>query len=103
MSYTPTTNEDIILNISSKEIDLSTLIQRYQNLKAELQELPSRKDIPDDETLEIYNQWVDGVIENTNSRIVDLYNRIKPIKDAGLLPSKYDSKYAQLEQYINKL
>jgi len=103
MSYEPTANEDIVLDISSREIDLAVIIQRYQDLKVRLQTLPVLKIAPDAETLEIYNRYVDDSLRDTNSSIFELYAKVKPIKDAGLLPSKYDDEYQLLENYVNSL
>jgi len=103
MSYEATVNEDIVLDVSSREIDLIVLIQSFTNLKTQLQSLPSQKSTPDAETLVLYNQWVDDQLRDTNSAISQLYLDVKPIKDAGLLPSKYDDEYTQLENYVNNL
>lgn len=101
MGYEPTANEDVVIQTNDKNIDLTVLIQEYSALKAEYLGLPQVKTTPDQETLNLYNAQVEEETLFLMNRIVDFYNRIKPIKDAGLLPSKYDNEYQQLENLVN--
>ena len=95
MSYEATAKEDIVREINSKNVDLTVYIQRFLDYKTQLQVLPQIKTVPDTETLELYNIHAENEQSELNRQIVDLYNDMKPIKDAGLLPSKYDYEYTQ--------
>ena len=70
-----------------------------------MQALPDwEKTIPDQETLFYWNAEQEdiyrGLVLEIKNRAFVLYNRIKPIYDAGLLPDRYHIRYLQLETYV---
>lgn len=105
--YISSGSEEIIIKQTSSEINLTPLVQEYLFLKSSLQNLPSIKDTPDQETLDYWNSVHSSIFEtekrNLDSQIIDLYNKIKPIYDAGLFPSKWNTQYQQLENYVNSI
>ena len=108
-TYTPGDHEDHVIrtDIMDHDLDLTLYIQRFKTIKSGLQVIPREKTTPDQETLDHWNStvYVDGqdAKERLDEDAVNLYNDLKPIKDAGLLPLKYDDEYQQLENYINSL
>lgn len=105
--YLPGETEDDVIKVDSKDLDLTVFIEMYQQLELELKALEQHKDTPDQETLDYWNQSVDdrnaGNQASIDERAVFLYEAITPIKDAGLLPSKYDDEYNKLQNYVNNL
>ena len=101
MTYEATANEDIVKKVDSQDIDLSALVQEYVTLKDEYQSRPQTKSTPDQETLDFYNDFVNTELGDLFSRISALFSKIKPIYEAGLLPSKYEDEYLQLESFVN--
>jgi len=108
-TYTSGLNEDHIIKTESidHDLDLTFYIKRFNNIKANLQSIPKKKTVPDQETLD---HWTSTIYEEgqmnkilLNEKVIRLYNQIKLIKDVGLLPSKYDEEYQQLETYVNSL
>lgn len=108
-TYTPGDNEDDVIKTTevAQDIDLTVFIQKFKELEDALKALPKVKTAPDQETLDNWNTVVygDGQIEKTQLDVqaVELYNEATAIKNAGLLPSKYDDEYQQLEDYVNSL
>jgi len=109
-TYTSGIDEDhVIKTISSdNDIDLTAFINKFKKLKEDLQNTPKIKTAPDEETLEYWNEFfvhqdAQQIKAFIDSRVKALYGDLKPIKDAGLLPSKYDDEYQQLKNYINSL
>lgn len=104
--YAQGQNEDKVIKTTEvdKTLDLTDFIRKFVKLKKALQELPVKKTEPDQETLDY---WVslehDIPKEALDNEVLALYNKLKPIKDAGLIPPKYDDEYQQLENYINNL
>lgn len=107
MSYQGTANEDVILDVNSKEIDLTELISTYQSIKQDYKDLPKKKETPDQETLDHYNSMIDDLYLKGLTDIIvradNLYQVLKLIRDAGLLPKKYDTKYLEFEDFLNNL
>jgi hypothetical protein len=101
MSYEATVNEDIVKQVTDKEIDLSVLVAEYITLRTAWFNRPQPKTTPDQETLNFWNAEIE--IENAGlmGEITALYYRLKPIYEAGLLPSKYEDEYQQLESFVN--
>ena len=108
-TYKPGANEDHVIRTESidHDLDLTIYIKNFKNIKAGLESIPKSKTKPDQETLDHWmgTVYVDGQAdkERLDEQTVSLYGQIKPIKDVGLLPSKYDNEYKQLENYINSL
>lgn len=108
-TYTPGDTEDQVIRseMESEKLDLTEYIAEFRRIKSALQEVPDIKTMPDQETLDHWLAFVyqPGQDEKAvlDSQAVILYNNVKPIKDAGLLPSKYDDEYQQLENYVNSL
>jgi hypothetical protein len=108
-TYTPGIDEDQVIKTTSVDqaLDLTVFIKKFQELKTELLALPKLKTVPDNESM---NHWNGTVYEEgqtykaiIDERAVELYNEATAIKNAGLLPSKYDDEYEQLENYVNSL
>lgn len=78
--YIQTGDENIIQKIytGTTNINLSDFIQRYQDIKQE---------------------YLDG-IARTKVDATILYNDLKPIYDAGWLPSGFTTQYNQLEAFV---
>ena len=108
-TYTPGDNEDHVIKTDavSEDLDLTEFIEAFKRIKSALQDIPAIKTTPDQETLDHWLAfvYVPGQDEKATLDVqaVELYNAVKPIKDVGLLPSKYDDEYQQLENYINNL
>ena len=108
-TYTPGIDEDQVIKTIETDhyLDLAIYIKKFKNIKSGLQSIPDIKTIPDQETLDhwLATMYEDGQAdkERLDAQAVKVYNQIKPIKDAGLLPSKYDNEYQQLENYVNSL
>lgn len=100
MSYEPTANEDIVMEVSSESIDLSVLVSEYLRLRTLYLGRPQPKTVPDQETLDFYNAFITTEIQSLISDIITLYYRIKPIYEVGLLPSKYDDEYTKLQTFV---
>lgn len=107
--YKPGINEDQVVKTTESilPIDLTVFIAKFVKLKKALQELPKAKLKPDQETLD---QWINTVYDEgqvykgiIDEQARELYMEITAIKNAGLLPSKYDDEYKQLETYVNNL
>jgi hypothetical protein len=107
--YAPGQNEDKIIKTTEedKTLDLSVFIAKFVELKDALQKLPSLKTTPDQETLDYWVAFAyqegQDTKDSLDAQAVELYNEITAIKNADLLPSKYDDEYQQLETYINNL
>lgn len=108
-TYTPGSNEDHVIKTDSvsEDLDLTQFIEAFKRIKAALQEIPSEKVSPDQETLEYWTAMVyvlgQDDKKSLDNQAVELHNEVKPIKDVGLLPSKYDDEYQQLDNYVNSL
>lgn len=100
MSYEATTNEDIVRRVDSTDIDLAALVQEYLTLKDMYFNRPQAKTVPDQETLDHWNEYIDIENQDLENNIRALYYNIKPIYDAGLLPTKYHDEYNQLETFV---
>ena len=109
MGYIPTGDETIVLKETSQtvEINLTSMIDEFQSVKTNLLNLSKVKTVADQETLDYWNEYkmleVEKEKEFLNNRTIDLYNIVKPIHDAGLFPSQYETQYTQLENYVNNL
>lgn len=108
-TYTPGATEDDVIKTTeaSQDIDLTVFIEKFQSLKNALQNLPKLKTVPDQESMSYWNDVIyeEGQTHKVfiDAEAVELYNEATAIKDAGLLPSKYDDEYSQLEDYVNSL
>ena len=107
--YTPGETEDDVIKTTEhdQDLDLTVWKQQFISLKSDLQAIPNAKSTCDQETLD---HWMDTVYTDgqeekvrLDEQAVLMYNEITAIKDAGLLPSKYDDEYQQLEDYVNSL
>lgn len=107
--YTQGQNEDVVIKTTEtdKTLDLTVFIRKFVQLRNALQALPARKTVPDIDSMRHWNEsvYVEGQEQkiNIDVEVVELYNEITAIKDAGFLPSKYDDDYQQLETYVNNL
>ena len=107
--YTPGETEDDVVKTtaSSRDIDLTAFTTEFTDIKEGIQALPKVKTVPDQETLDHWNNWVitDGSIDQVmlDSRAVSLYNEAAAIREAGLLPAKYEDEYQQLKTYVENL
>jgi hypothetical protein len=108
-TYTPGSDENYVTKITEieDEIDLSFYVQRFLNIKNRLLNMPETKSSPDQETLDNWNNVVVPEAEldkdGLDNQAKALYEMLQPIKNAGLIPSKYDDDYQQLEDYVNSL
>ena len=108
-TYTPGATEDQVIRTTSvdQDLDLTVLMKKFTSLKGHLQGLPVLKTVPDQESIEHWNEtvYIEGQERKVtiNQQAVILYNEATAIKNAGLLPSKYDDEYQQLEDYTNNL
>lgn len=108
-TYTPGETEDDVIKTTEhdQDLDLTVFIQKFKSLEDSLKALPKAKTVPDEETLEhwIIMVYQPGLFEKEqlDIEVVELYNEATAIKNAGLLPSKYDDEYQQLEDYVNNL
>ena len=100
MTYEPTANEDIVNEVTIESIDLSVLIQTYLKLRTAWLNREQPKTVPDQDTLALWNMEVENRNAGLEGQINELYYSIKPIHDAGLLPSKYEDEYQQLETLV---
>lgn len=108
-TYTSGIDEDHVVKTTEtdQDLDLTVFIDKFKSLKRQLQEIPDAKTVPDQETLAYwtafaYQEGQDGKAF-LDAQAVELYEEATAIKDAGLLPSKYDDEYQQLETYVNSL
>jgi hypothetical protein len=107
--YTPGTTEDDVIKTTAAQqnIDLTVFIAKFVDLKEALQALPKIKTEPDQETLDFWLAFAyqegQDVKDGLDAQAVELYNEVTAIKNADLLPSKYDDEYQQLENYVNSL
>lgn len=107
--YTAGETEDDIIKTTEndQDIDLTVWKQQFLYLKGALQDIPNSKSTCDQETLDHWMQsvYVEGQEEKVrlDEQAVLMYEEITAIKNAGLLPSKYDDEYQQLEDYVNSL
>jgi len=108
-TYSPGETEDDVIKTTdiSQDLDLTVWKQQFTYLKNALQAIPNSKSTCDQETLD---HWMNTVyVEGQEDKIrfdeeaVLMYEEITAIKNAGLLPSKYDDEYQQLEDYVNSL
>lgn len=108
-TYKPGTNEDHVIKTESvgHDLDLTIYIKKFKNIRNALLAIPGKKLTPDQETLDHWMEtvYLDGQEEKErlNQEAVLLYELLKPIKEAGLLPIKYNSQYNQLKTYIENL
>ena len=109
-TYKPGIDENhVIKTVSSEsELDLTVFIKAFIKLKNDLMNIPQIKTEPDEETLEYWNEFFvlperERIKASIDSKAERLYGYLKAIKEADLLPSKYDNEYKQLENYINSL
>ena len=108
-TYTAGIDEDHVVKTTEtdSELDLSYFINQYTRIKSGIQSLPKVKTSPDQETLDHWNSVVveDGNLQKgiLNNQAKALYEVLKPIYNAGLIPSKYNDEYQQLENYVNAL
>jgi hypothetical protein len=107
--YTPGQNADEVIKVTegNQILDLTVFITKFVRLRNALQNLPKAKTVPDQETLvhwmaTEYQMGQDDKVV-MDMEVKELYNELTAIKNAGLLPSKYDDNYQQLENYVNKL
>ena len=93
--------------ISEETIDFNALTAEFTSLKDRLSDVPKLKETPDQETLKFWNQSIISIrktaINNIKSEVVILYEKLKTIKDAGLLPEKYLNKYDTIENFVNAI
>jgi len=101
MDYEATANEDIVRAVNSTDIDLSALVAEYITLRDAWFNRPQTKTVPDQETLIHWNEFIELENADLETNIRSLYLRLKPIYEAGLLPSKYEDEYQQLETFVN--
>jgi len=108
-TYIPGDTEYEVVKTTSSEIvlDLTVFINKFIELRDALLELPKIKTVPDQESMDYWNAAVYEEGQNykayTDKEAIELYQEVTAIKDAGLLPDKYNDEYQQLEGYINSL
>lgn len=108
-TYTPGATEDDVIKTTEtdQDLDLTVFINKFLGLKGALLDLPKLKTIPDQESMDYWNSIVYEEGQTYKAIIdadaVELYLEVTAIKNAGLLPSKYDDEYHQLENYVNSL
>jgi len=80
-NYSPTENPDVVNKVytGSTSIDLQGYADEYQRIKED---------------------YLRG-IATAKADARKLYTDLKPIHDLGLLPSKFNTAYAQLEAFIS--
>jgi hypothetical protein len=95
--YTPGPYEDKVIKTTEEEktLDLTVFIAKFVRLRDALQEIPKIKTEPDQETLDFWLAFAYQEGQDTkdglDAQAVELYNEITAIKNADLLPSKYDN------------
>lgn len=104
--YLSTADDGIVVKRDDATIELQQLIDQYISLKQELQNLPDwTKTVPDAETLQFWNTEQEMInsqhVDQIKFAAIDLYGKVKPIYDSGLLPTRFHDEYFQLENYIN--
>ena len=108
-TYTPGANEDEVVKTISEDqsIDLTVFTTEFQDIKSGLHGLPKAKTTPDQETLDHWDNYIqtEVVVEKSTleSRATLLYLEATAIRDAGLLPAKYEDEYQQLKTYVENL
>lgn len=104
--YTTTPNPEEILRSEVKEdlLDLQGLVLRYQDLETRFKAVPKLKTAPDQETLDYFNN---AVFLERKSLLADLlkeadllYQDLRSIYQAGILPVKYLDEYLKLENFV---
>jgi len=71
----------------ARQYDLAKLCAELERLKKEVVEV---KAVPDKETLDFWNAEATMRNESTQARIAWIENKLKEIKEAGLLVKEYD-------------
>ena len=101
--YRETSDPYVVEKTAVSEIELPQLIAEYISLKAEWDGRPVRKTAPDQETLDFFNAEFDqedaAIRFNIKQGAIMLLAKVKPIYDAGLLPTEYNDEYALLETF----
>jgi len=108
-TYTSGIDEDHVVKTTEtdQDLDLTVFIDKFKSLKRQLQEIPDEKTVPDQETFAYWTAFAyqEGQDDKAllDVQVVELYDEVTAIKNAGLLPSKYNDEYQQLENYVNNL
>lgn len=104
--YLPTADDGVVIKRTDEEQPLQVFIDEFLSMKQEYLNLPDHeKTVPDQETLAYWNAEM-GIhtadLRNTiRNRAIILKGRIDPIRDAGLLPARFEDEYQQLVTFIN--
>ena len=102
--YRATSDPNVVERTAVMEYDLQDMIDTYIALKAEWDNRPVRKTVPDQETLDFWLTTFDQedayIRNNIKKGAQKLYDQVKPVYDAGLLPIAYDAQYFQLETFV---
>ncbi len=104
--YEATSDETVVEKVETQEIELQQLIDQFLSLKQEYLNLPDyNKTVPDQETLDFWNQEMNLVLADQVMQIkqgaIVLKGHVDPIRDAGLLPAQFEDEYQQLVDFIN--
>lgn len=106
MSFLPGEKPEEIIKSETTEIkfDLSSLVNRYLDLEKKFQEIPKLKTVPDQTTLDFYNDFIlherKARISSLKFTASELFIDLKQIKETGLLPDKYMEIYKRLEKFV---
>jgi len=104
-TYEPTADPDVVNKVESKGVDLSQYINTYLDLEQQWENRPQLKTVPDQETLDFWNEYRQSEIEITEDVIRmkarELYDDLIPIYEAGLIPGKYYDDLIRLQNFIN--
>lgn len=105
-TYTGNSDDSVVTKQVTADIDLDDVIDEYQALKAEYQGLPDlAKTEPDQETLDFWNVAKElerlELVVGIKQRATLLLAVVDPIRDAGLMPTRYETQYQQLLNFVN--
>ena len=106
--YYPTVNPDVVekRETESTNVDLQQYIDRYLSLEQEWQDRPKLKTVPDQETLDFWNNNIGNLrlVEEANIMIEAgrLYDELLPIYELGLIPLKYNDELLRLKNFLDK-
>jgi hypothetical protein len=107
MDYTQLT-DDLIQQTDTKvsTIDLVSTIDALKDIRTSLLALPVQKTEPDQETLNVYNEWV--IDQRANAQpLIDqakaILRVLKAVYDAGELPSKYVQPLITFNNFVDSL
>ncbi len=101
--YSATGDPDVVDKTTTKTVTLtiSNGVDKYLELEQRWLNRIQAKTVPDQETLDYYNEsFVDTEEEIIRIEAQQLYNDMNPIYEAGLLPPQYEDEYFRLKNFL---